>query len=201
MRSILFLVVIIALGAFILFISKSEEESITETNTLTMELTSPVFDNGGMIPSVYTCDGENINPPLVIEEVPENTESFVLIVEDPDVPREVREDQMFDHWVLYNISGEVREIPEAADETIGSRGKNTRGDSHYTGPCPPTQYEPAEHRYFFRMYAVDTTFHFNEPPTKDEVLEAIDGHVIEEAQLIGRYERLQSQNVKTKSQK
>jgi Raf kinase inhibitor-like YbhB/YbcL family protein len=153
-----------------------------------MQFTSPAFQNNEIIPTKYTCDGENISPPFHIEEVPENAQSLVLIMHDPDVPAEVRDDQNFDHWVLFNIPPSTGELAEGTD--IGDKGQNTRGDNGYTGPCPPPQYEPREHRYFFKLYALDSTLKIPEGATREEVEEYVEIHMIEEAELIGRYARL-----------
>lgn len=152
-------------------------------------LTSTAFDYGETIPPLYTCDGEGMPPPLVIANVPEATESLALIVEDPDVPQEVLESRVFDHWVLFNIPPEEKEI--TADHISGIPGVNTRGESAYTGPCPPPEYDPKEHRYFFTLYALDTTLPLPEGATKQEVLEAMDGHIIGQTELLGRYERME----------
>lgn len=156
----------------------------------TMRLISPVFEDGGEIPSEYTCDGSNTNPPLRIENVSEQAASLVLIVEDPDVPVEIREDQTFDHWIVFNISPEVREI-EAGVGVEGTLGRNTGGDTEYTGPCPPTKFEPTEHRYIFTLYALDEELSLSEGATKQEVEAAMEDHIIEEATLTGRYDRAQ----------
>ncbi len=148
-------------------------------------LASSAFANGGAIPPKYTCDGENVNPPLSWSGViPPSTKSFVLIMDDPDVPLDIRPDGMFDHWVVFNIPADVRSLGEASVPP-GVQGANTRGDSIYRGPCPPDR----EHRYFFRLYAVDTMLGFKEGATKIEVLAAIDGHVIAAGELMGRYDR------------
>ncbi len=150
-----------------------------------MILTSFAFEDNGVIPSKYTCDGEDASPPLSLEEVPVGTESFVLIMEDPDVPSSIRSDGMWDHWLVWNIPPDTREIPEET-KPRGIIGKNTGGRQAYGGPCPPDR----EHRYFFRVYALNTMLHLDpETTTKHDLITAMEGHVIEIAELMGKYAR------------
>lgn len=166
-------------------------EGGTSNATTTMSdfmLTSDAFAHGDTIPSVYTCDGENISPPLTISGVPDTAQSLALVVDDPDVPAEVKADQMFVHWVHANIPTDTEAIPEGGT-LEGVEGVNGSGSLGYTGPCPPTQYEPTEHRYFFKLYALDTELDVEEGVSKDELEKAMEGHVIEQAELMGRYDR------------
>ena len=149
-----------------------------------MRLTSSVFEHEAYIPKKYTCDGQNVNPPLHIEDVPAGCKSFVLIMDDPDVPRSLRQDGMWDHWVVFNIPPETREIAEA-HEPLGTHGRGTGGKAKYEGPCPPDK----EHRYFFKLYALDTLLSLPENSTKKAVEKAIEGHVLAKAELMGRYDR------------
>ena len=149
-----------------------------------MQLTSPAFENGGVIPERYTCDGENISPELRISGVPEGAKTLALIMEDPDVPTNVREDGMWNHWVVFNIPPEISVIAEG-EEPAGVRGVTTSGALRYGGPCPPDR----EHRYFFYLYALDTALNLSEGTTKEEVLAAMEGHVLAKAELMGRYDR------------
>lgn len=149
-----------------------------------MKLTSPAFEHGGKIPSKYTCDGENINPPLAISDVPPGAGSLVLIMDDPDVPKHLRADGMWDHWVVFNIPATIRDIGEG-EEPEGTHGVGTGGNANYFGPCPPDR----EHRYFFKLYALDTELDLPEKATKGQVEKAMEGHVIEKTELMGRYER------------
>lgn len=154
-----------------------------------MKISSSEFKNNERIPAKYTCDGDRfLSPPLQFENIPQNTKSLVLIVEDPDVPKEIREDQLFVHWILYNIPPLSKELPEGT--TAGTCALNTRDEPRYTGPCPPGEYFPNEHRYFFRLYALDTTLQFEKEPSRDEVLSATHNHVLETAELIGRYKKV-----------
>ncbi len=149
-----------------------------------MKLTSSAFSSGKSIPRIYTCQGKNINPPLDIADVPLNAKSLVLIVDDPDVPASLRADRMYDHWVLFNIPPETRHIKENS-VPIGTLGKSTNGKNEYVGPCPPDR----EHRYFFKLYALDKKLSLQEGASKKEVEEAMKGHILEEIELMGRYEK------------
>jgi len=152
-----------------------------------MKITSTEFQDKETVPTKFTCDGENINPTLIIEDVPENTKTLVLIMDDPDVPEEIRQDQMFDHWILFNIPPTTTRIEE--NTAVGTSGANTRGTNIYVGPCPPPQYQPTTHRYYFKLYALDTELNLQEGATKKEVEAAMQGHVIEETVLMGKYDR------------
>lgn len=146
---------------------------------------SPVFENNGKIPSKYTCDGDNVNPPIRIGNVPDGTESLVLIVEDPDVPKSVRQDGMWNHWLLYNIPPDTDEIEEASDPP-GLPGTGTHGGSKYYGPCPPDR----QHRYFFKLFALDKKLELTGWPEKEDIELAMEGHIIDKCELIGLYERI-----------
>lgn len=158
-------------------------------NTLT--LTSPAFEEMGSIPAKYTCDGEQVNPPLSISGVPAGVKSLVLIMDDPDVPKQLKPDGVFDHWILFNLPAgrqafriEEGKVPDGA--VVGANGA---GKNEYTGPCPPRQYEPSTHRYFFKLYALDAALPLAAGAAKTHVEEAMKGHIRAQAQLIGRYQR------------
>jgi len=185
---------IIILGA--LFFGSSNVKPIIynlESSTMdTLTLQSSAFENGATIPSKYTCDGDRtLSPPLSISGIPEGTISLALVMDDPDVPKARRPDGFFDHWVVYDIlppeGGGVLQIPEGA--MIGIAGLNSAGEATYTGPCPPSEFKPSEHRYFFKLYALSGTVNFVTAPTKQELLDAIEGQVIENVALMGRYKR------------
>lgn len=144
-----------------------------------MKLTSPAFEHNGNIPSKYTCDGENISPPLEWSEIPENTKSFVLIVDDPDAVG----GKTFDHWINFNISDGARKIEE--NSSLGIQGLTGFGTLGYGGPCPPS----GKHRYVFKLYALDTKLHLNEGASKEQIEQAMAGTILEQAELIGLYER------------
>lgn len=149
-----------------------------------MKIISPAFENNQSIPKTYTCDGENINPPLLFVDVPTNAKSLALIMEDPDVPKNLRADGLFVHWLVWDMPTDVKEIPEGA-EPPGVIGQNTSGSAGYTGPCPPDR----EHRYFFKLYALGSTLTEARIANRDDFLSAIESHVITEAELMGRYKR------------
>jgi hypothetical protein len=150
-----------------------------------MDLISPAFDNEGTIPSKYTCDGDDVIPPLEMVDVPSKTKSLALIVEDPDVPTSIRPDGMWDHWLVWDIDPATSKIEEGQTPD-GVVGKNTGGDDGYMGPCPPDK----EHRYFFRLYALDVeNLNLDAGAKKDDLLQAMQGHILQEAVLMGRYDR------------
>ncbi|MDP3639898.1 MAG: YbhB/YbcL family Raf kinase inhibitor-like protein [Nanoarchaeota archaeon] len=152
-----------------------------------MKLTSPAFDHNGKIPAKYTCDGESISPPLQIADIPTAAKSLVLLMDDPDIPEFVKKRyniSVWDHWVVFNIPPTTKNIPERKNPA-GVLGKNTGGKNGYDGPCPPDR----EHRYFFKLYALDTTVTLSEGATKAEVERAMEKHVLAKAELVGRYER------------
>lgn len=187
-----FLAILVVLFILARPVHAPREETPADTSPLMFTLSSPAFEMGTSIPEEYTCDGTNTNPELRISGAPEGTLSYVLIVEDPDIPQEVKDRmniEVFDHYVLYNIPAETTVIP-AANEGVGTAGMNTRGIG-YTGPCPPREFEPREHRYLFQLSALDTLLELGRGAPKAEVKAAMEGHVIETAHLLGRYERPQ----------
>jgi len=149
-----------------------------------MKLSSSAFKPGGKIPSEYTCDGDNVCPPLSISDVPAGAKCLAILMDDPDVPKSIREDGMWDHWVVFNIPPQVREI-EKGREPEGTRGRGTAGNLDYYGPCPPDR----EHRYFFKLYALSAKLDLPEKSSKAEVQKAMAGRILEKAELMGRYER------------
>jgi Raf kinase inhibitor-like YbhB/YbcL family protein len=151
-----------------------------------MKLASPIFENGGNILSKYTCDGQNINPPLSINEVPPEAKSLALIMEDPDVPRQIRRDGMWDHWVVFDMPAAANTEIKEGQEPQGTHGRGTNGEMNYFGPCPPDR----EHRYFFKLFALDTRLNLSEGASKNEVFSAMKGHIIAQAELMGRYQRV-----------
>lgn len=154
-----------------------------------MKLSSPAFEESGKIPSRYTCDGERfLSPPLSIADVPEGVISLALIVDDPDVPMVIRQDGNFTHWIIFNIPPQTSDLSEGSN--IGILGSNTRGEPRYTGPCPPPEYEPATHRYFFRLFALDAVLKLEEGCTKEDLEFAMKEHVIATAELMGVYKRV-----------
>lgn len=142
-----------------------------------LKLISTVFSHNGHIPPKYTCEGENINPPLIVENIPDNTKTLALIVEDPDAPRGV-----FTHWIVWNISPNEA-IAEKSN--TGISGTNSFGKTGYGGPCPPS----GEHRYFFRVFALDDELDLLGGSTKEELLDAMKEHIIASAELMGVYQK------------
>ena len=176
-------------GAYLLF-DKAYAPSLNDERNMSLTLTSSAFKAGETIPSEYTCDAGNINPPLTISGVPEGTQSLVLVMDDPDIPQAVKDArgiEKFDHWAVYNLPADTTEIEAGA--AFGSAGQNGRGEPTYTGPCPPPEYDPTEHRYIFRLYALPGSLNFIQTPTLDEIEEAAKGSAIESAELIGVYDR------------
>ena len=152
-----------------------------------MKLISPAFENNGKIPSKYTCDGNNMNPELIIRDVPENSESLVLIMDDPDIPDFVKQRIGVDvwvHWIVFNIPTNIIKVEEGK-EPKGILGKNSENKLGYGGPCPPDK----EHRYFFKLYALDIKLNLKEGSSKEEVKNAMKGHILDKAELVGRHER------------
>jgi Raf kinase inhibitor-like YbhB/YbcL family protein len=143
-----------------------------------MELTSSAFEHQGVIPERYTCDGSDVSPPLTLRDVPSAAVTLVLVMEDPDAPGGV-----WDHWIAFDIPAETS-IPEAVT-SLGTPGRNSSGRAEYEGPCPPS----GIHRYFISVYALDTRLGLEPGADKAEVLEALSGHVLAEATLMGRYGR------------
>ena len=143
----------------------------------TLKISSPVFEHEGYIPMKYSCEGQNTNPPLIITEFPKETVSLVLIVEDPDAPQKI-----FDHWIVWNIK------PQKAilENTIpGKMGKNSLGENRYTGPCPPS----GTHRYYFKVYALDTLLDFDADTDKKLIEQAMQNHILAYGELMGLYKK------------
>jgi len=148
-------------------------------------LSSPVIQNEGEFPADYTCNGKDVSPPIKISDVPQGTKSLVLIFDDPDAAKEpAGSGQTFDHWLVYNIEPIDQEIAENSTPK-GQPGKNSRGSSGYIGPCPPT----FRHKYIFRLLALDTTLELGELPSKAEIEQAAESHIIEEASLTAYYQQ------------
>ena len=144
-----------------------------------LQISSPAFQNNGVIPAKYTCDGAGTNPALQFSGVPAKAKSLALIVEDPDVPKNLKADGMFDHWVLWDIAPTAKGIAEGD----GKGGMNETGTAGFMGPCPPDR----EHRYFFKLFALDTKLTGAKIAGKKDLEKAMDGHVLEKAELVGRY--------------
>jgi Raf kinase inhibitor-like YbhB/YbcL family protein len=154
-----------------------------------LSLLSPAFSHLGEIPKRYTCEGADISPPLSWSDVPEGTKSFALIVDDPDAPDPKAPQTTWVHWVLYNLPATTRELPEGVRREVlplGTKeGRNDWNRPGYGGPCPPI----GRHRYFHKLYALDTILSGLGVPTKKELETAMDGHLLARAELIGTYEK------------
>jgi len=162
------------------------------STTPMFKLTSPAFENNGTIPRRYTCDAEDARPPeLLISGAPEGAKSFVLIMEDPDIPDAVKQSRGIDtfiHWVFYDIPADAKEIILGA--TTGGYGITSANGTDYVPPCPPPQYEPREHRYVFTLYALNnSTLGFGSAPTAAQARKALAPYLLAETRLIGRYAR------------
>lgn len=153
-----------------------------------MKIESSAFKEGQAIPSHYTCDGEDKIPPLAFADISPEAKSLALIMDDPDVPTSVRPDGMWNHWLAWNIPPETTQITEG-EEPSGVIGNNTGEKPGYMGPCPPDK----EHRYFFKLYALDTMLDLDQGASKQELEKTMEGHILAQAQLMGRYNRPQNQ--------
>jgi Raf kinase inhibitor-like YbhB/YbcL family protein len=160
-------------------------QAFAEGGGVKMVLKSPAFSEGDMIPRKYTCDGANVSPPLTWSGVPAGVKSLALICDDPDAPRGT-----FVHWVVFNIPPSSSGLREGLsnDKTLQDGSKQGLNDFRrigYGGPCPPS----GTHRYYFKLYALDTELGLDPGATKKELLEAMEGHILAEASLMGKYRR------------
>ncbi len=158
-----------------------EEEVVEAEEELggVMKIESPSFKNNEMIPSKYTCDAENINPPITISGISQDAKSLVLIVDDPDAPAKT-----WVHWTVWNIDPKTTEILENSVPQDAVEGVTDFGTPGYGGPCPPS----GTHRYFFKLYALDTTLDLSSSATVEDIQEAMEGHILDSVELIGLYE-------------
>lgn len=156
------------MNAFILYVI---------TLITSLQVSSPAFKENDMIPSKYTCEGFNVNPPLTIENIPAQTKSLAVIMDDPDAPG-----GNYDHWIIWNIDP-ADNITENAN--IGISGKNSKGNTGYTGPCPPT----GTHHYHFKIYALDMLLTLKEGASKMELQTAMEGHILANGELVGVYQK------------
>ena len=145
-----------------------------------MKITSSAFTNKQQIPEKYTCKGANINPPLEFLDVPENTKSLALIVDDPDAPMGT-----WVHWVVINMEPRTLGIEENSKPTSGTEGITSFGKPHYGGPCPPS----GTHRYFFKLYALDTKLGLTATADKKAVETQMQGHILDQAEIIGIFSK------------
>jgi Raf kinase inhibitor-like YbhB/YbcL family protein len=159
------------MNGFILFI-------VAALTSPTLNVSSPSFKQNGMIPSVYTCEGKNINPSITIKNIPAKTMSLALIVDDPDAPKGT-----FDHWVIWNIDPSATTINE--NSAPGTEGKNGSGKNGYMGPCPPS----GTHHYYFKVYALNAKLNLAGGASKKQLEAAMKGHMLAKAELIGLYKK------------
>jgi len=156
---------------------------------MTFKIGSAAFADGGSIPATYTCEGDDISPPLAWSGVPAGTKSLALVVDDPDAPDPAAPQRTWVHWVVYGIPGDAAGIDEDANAnglpTGAKAGLNDWKRADYGGPCPPI----GRHRYFFKLYALDVPLSDLGKPTKADVLAAMKGHVLAEAQIVGTYQK------------
>lgn len=145
-----------------------------------MKLTSPAFKNNELIPTKYTCDGQNTNPALLISDIPNNAVSLALIVDDPDTTIGT-----WTHWTVWNIDPNTIEIKENSIPPSAVQGITSAGTIGYHGPCPPS----GTHRYFFKLYALDTKLDPNQIKDKESLLKAMANHILNQTELIGLYGR------------
>jgi Raf kinase inhibitor-like YbhB/YbcL family protein len=150
-----------------------------------LRVTSEAFAEGGLIPAEYTCAGANVSPPLKWGDVPAETKSLALVVDDPDAPRGT-----WVHWVVYNLPAATKALPAsiAAESELpggGRQGRNDFGQLGYGGPCPPS----GTHRYYFKLYALNVAPDLPPGATKQDLLRAMYGHILDEGQLIGKFKR------------
>ncbi|MFA6923175.1 MAG: YbhB/YbcL family Raf kinase inhibitor-like protein [Bacteroidales bacterium] len=148
-------------------------------------LKSNGFNDGEMMPAKFSCDGENVSPPLSWDSVPEKAKTFAIICDDPDAPMKT-----WVHWVIFNIPSNVKELKEGMkkDAVLGNKiiqGTTDFGKSGYGGPCPPG----GTHRYFFKIYALDCEMNLKAATTKEQLLKAMEGHILAQGELIGKYKR------------
>ena len=180
--------IFLLLLVLLLFPFPGKIQSNTETiggKAMEIKMRSSAFEEGGMIPNKYTCDDVDVSPPLAWDEVPDGTKGFALICDDPDAPMGT-----WVHWVLYDLPPTTRALPEniPTKETLENGAKQGTNDFRkigYGGPCPPG----GTHRYYFKLYALDIALNRDPGMTKAELLKAMEGHILAEGQLMGRYKR------------
>lgn len=170
-----------SLNFFLLFAALFFYSPVMEAVPMSaLNISSPAFQNNGRIPAKYTCDGVDVNPPLAVAASAPGAKSLALIVDDPDAPAGT-----WVHWVVWNISPDTKEIKEHTVPVGASEGMNDFRKRSYGGPCPPS----GTHRYFFKIYALDTTLALGSHATKADLERAMKGHILVQAELVGLYSR------------
>jgi Raf kinase inhibitor-like YbhB/YbcL family protein len=176
-----FLFLLIFIAALMVSGCRSLSDEISDGQVqMTIQITSSAFSEGGTIPQKYTCDGVNVSPPLSWTGLPNGTKSLAMIADDPDAPVGT-----WVHWVLYDIPSDLSQLAEGA-QGIGTPGINDFRKTGYGGPCPP---KGKPHRYYFKLYALDTALNLKPGASKENVLTAMKGHVLANGELMGRYGR------------
>lgn len=168
-----------------LFNDTAQANSRVGAKKMEIKITSSAFEDGGMIPAKYTCDGADVSPALQWDAVPEGTKSIALICDDPDAPMGT-----WVHWVLFNLPADTKELKENIphDKTLPNgaiQGITDFGRNGYGGPCPPS----GTHRYFFKIYALDTKIELSSSANKSQLVEAMKDHILAQGQLTGKYKR------------
>lgn len=162
-------------------ISCDKQNNDFTINNINMKISTPAFEQNQTIPAKYTCDGDNINPELIISEIPTDTKSMVLIVDDPDAPA-----GDWVHWTVWNIDPQTIKIPENSIPANSIQGTTSFGQTGYGGPCP----HAGSHHYYFKVYALDTKLDLPPSTDKQKLLSAIENHILDYSELIGLYKRI-----------
>jgi len=157
------------------------------TTSAELVITSKAFKNQEEIPRINTCEGANISPEISWVGVPDGTKVLALIVDDPDAPDPAKPEKIFTHWVVYNIPKTAKGFSEGTKSFPNGtqHGRNDYGKKDYAGPCPPI----GKHRYFFKLYALDSEFHFIAPPTSADLQKAMVGHILGQTEIVGLYKK------------
>jgi hypothetical protein len=171
---------VITIGLFISVLIFSYAMGQSGTKAGEFKISSSAFENGGEIPKKYTCDGENVNPPLQFENVPAKAKSLALVFDDMDAPK-----GSYVHWILWNIPPNTKEVKENSIPEGAVAGMNDFKKHHYGGPCPPRR----AHKYVFKIYALDFSLPLNPNSTKMDLEKAMGGHVLAQTQWMGVYKR------------
>lgn len=173
------IVIVVAIALIVLVVIGRTPKQI-----YAMHINSSQFEQGETLPEKYTCEGEGVSPHLAFADIPDGAKSLALVVHDPDVPTNLRPDGNFDHWLLWNLDPDTREIREG-EEPSAIFGMNTRGTTTFVPACPPDR----EHRYVFTLYALDIMLDLEDGSNRQELEEKMKDHIIERAELIGRYNK------------
>ncbi|HTM45768.1 MAG TPA: YbhB/YbcL family Raf kinase inhibitor-like protein [Polyangiaceae bacterium] len=165
--------------------AKAQQAQPKEQGMTAFKLESSAFTAGGSIPKDHTCEGKNSSPPLSWSAAPMGTKSFALIIDDPDAPDPAAPKRVWVHWVIYNIAAAVTSLPQGVSPAGALDGVNDWNKPGYAGPCPPI----GKHRYFHRLYALDTVLPDLKGPSKVALLQAMQGHILAQAELMGSYQK------------